>query len=266
MNSQLFRHSSPTWLRDRLLTLVGAAESLELVEVAAKLLQRKKLLDFTLAPGKITAKVQDDSGQFHRTELLVAEISELAWNGVFQCISKKALWGAALLAGEYPEELEDALKSASVPLVPTSEEKFQIVSSDITHTVALILRFYEFLEGNPFALFTLRGRGREESLLQIRQSRHSLFSELKDSLDSKTTTLSLPEQVVPTVDLTKFWELGAAIQTISYNIRADELPASILRRHDPLPIGAVAEDIEHDLEEAYAQVARRAQAYGLSFG
>jgi len=51
---------------------------------------------------------------------------------------------------------------------------------------------------------------------------------------------------------------------VSYNLRADDLPASILKRIDPVPVGDGFDSLDFELEEAYAQIARRSQVFGLS--
>ena len=53
------------------------------------------------------------------------------------------------------------------------------------------------------------------------------------------------------------------LQQLSYDIRADELPAALLKRMEPAPLDGVDIDADRALEEAYVQVARRAQAFGL---
>jgi len=60
-----------------------------------------------------------------------------------------------------------------------------------------------------------------------------------------------------------FWKLGEPAKELHYSIRADELPASLLRRLDPLPLGGFEADLGAEFEEMYAKVARRAQAFGL---
>ena len=52
---------------------------------------------------------------------------------------------------------------------------------------------------------------------------------------------------------------------ISYQIKADELPAATLKRLDAMPLLGIEEHVESKVEAAYEKIARLAQSYGLSF-
>ena len=83
-----------------------------------------------------------------------------------------------------------------------------------------------------------------DSLFGTQQIRYQPTPLLSDSLDS-------------------FWKMKPEAAQIHYHIKADELPASILKWLEPLPLRGIEEAIDRKLEECYAKVARLAQSYGL---
>jgi len=253
------------WISERLKGLFAA----EGEQAAAENGKRRRVLDFFLVPGRVQSKLQDENGKFHRVELGMRQFTEEEWATVCKEFAQHALFLASFLTSRIPEEAETILRERGIALLPEKREDIQLScngeplsekNSAIVFTV--FDRLLDRLDDDPFSIFVLRGKGREELLLEIRRQRSEF--ERPDAVqfaDADEEFVEKDSQPSETFD--DFWRASPSMQELSYNIRADELPASLLKRLDPLPLGGAEDQIEPLLEDAYLRVARRAQAYGL---
>ena len=230
-------------------------------------IKKRRVIDFFLVPGRVQAKVQDDTGKLHRIEILVRQLTDSEWEMVFITLAKQAYFLACFLSSQLPEEIDEVLTAQGLSLVPSSADELDVVV-DMERVVApaggiesvVLQKLCERLDEDPFSLFLIRGKGREESLLEIRRQRERLARPTKEELDYSDTEVETP---VETETDSNYFRMKPKARELSYNLRADELPASILKRLDPLPLAGLEDDLEQVLEDVYAQVARRAQVYGL---
>ena len=64
-------------------------------------------------------------------------------------------------------------------------------------------------------------------------------------------------------DEKKFYDFPEHGLGIQYQLKADELPAALLRRIEPPPLLGLESSFEPELQEVYNRVTSRAQAYAL---
>ena len=255
-----------SWCAERLQSLCEASGIYDAQDTG----RRTRMLDFFFLPGRVSAKVQDDAGKLHRVELVFEQLNESAWEIVFSQIARRAYFFASILAGELPEEFENVLKGDKVSLCPGTMSEIEVLlngehTDEISESApaAVFQRLIERLGTEPLVMFVLRGKGREEILVQVKRQR-SMFDRPKFYSGRWVAgETAVVDREMPSLDPESFWRANPKIFELSYSIRADELPAAILKHLDPLPLGGLEEEVEPRLEEAYAQVARRAQAYGL---
>ena len=253
------------WISERLKGLFTS----EVEHLAAETGKRRRVLDFFLVPGRVQSKLQDENGKFHRVELGMRQFSEEEWSTVCKEFAQHALFLASFLTSRIPEEAESLLRASGIALLPEKREDIQLScdgeplnpnNSAIVFTV--FDRLLDRLDDDPFSIFVLRGKGREEMLLEIRRQRSEFERpDVQPFADADAEFVEKDGKEAETFD--DFWRASPSMQELSYNIRADELPASLLKRLDQLPLGGAEDHIEPLIEDAYLRVARRAQAYGL---
>jgi uncharacterized Zn finger protein len=256
------------WGAEQFIQVFSGADLAEIEPRALQLVKRKKVLDVFVTPGVIVAKVQDDNGTLNKVTLEIELIDEDTWAQIYSSLAQTVYYPAKLLAGELPADIEKVFLDAGAQLFPQSRDDLRISYRDRQtqvlndHVAALVFRIGRILEDDPFTMLLWRGKGRDETLATIRNLRRELK---KKSLLPKEGNLQepLPTTTKCTDSMQRFWEAGEAMRDLEYNIKADELPAAILKWLDPLPLAGLEEDVEFALEEAYARVARRAQAYGI---
>lgn len=250
------------WLKERLLEAFAVD-----VEPDAK---KRKVLDLFVAPGRIVGKVQEDGGRSRRFEIDVRQLTDSEWQQVTKHLAESLILLSRLLAGAVPAELDERLRRVGVRMVPSSDEEISVSVGGSTvdrsdETVKLLMtRVAERIHADPFLLFVLRGRGREETLFEVDALRRARAEEELTGIADEREQSRTDEAKVPRRRVSDdIWRMGRDVFELSYSIRADELPALILKRLDPLPLGGLEEDVEPLLEESYVRIARRAHAYGF---
>ena len=254
------------WFVEPLYASCGSPEQvIELSEGAKK----RRLLDFYVFPGRIGVKIQDEAATLHRVELVAEPLGDSEWAKLFDALAERSLFLAKLLAGLFPAEIAVLWEEQNIPLFPQIGEGLTVNYNgsevrELNQYAALLLtKLVDRVEEDPFTLFTFRGRGKDETLLEIRSRRERRRGEVVHTeLPPDAPTEPRAFVGLPT-DPEKFWRSGSELADLSYTIRADELPASLFKRLDSIPLSGLEEDVDSLIEGAYEVVARRAQAYGL---
>ena len=103
------------------------------------------------------------------------------WDRVLEAISARLGHAAALLDGELPPEIADDVASAGVDLLPGGGEvgprcNCPDDADPCKHSAAACYLIADALDTDPFAVFLLRGRTRDEVLAGIRARRRGTVS------------------------------------------------------------------------------------------
>jgi uncharacterized Zn finger protein len=132
--------------------------------------------ELTLAPGEARAKVQGRKTQPYEVRIRVRRFNDDEWDRVLEAISARLGHAAALLDGELPPEIADDAASAGLDLLPGGGELGPRCScpddaDPCKHSAAACYLLTDALDADPFALFLLRGRTRDQVLAGIRARR-----------------------------------------------------------------------------------------------
>ncbi|GAB2442433.1 SWIM zinc finger family protein [Streptomyces incanus] len=130
----------------------------------------------TIAPGQVKAAVQGSRPRPYRSSVHLPVLTDTRWDTLLDTIAARAGHLAALLDGEMPAELVDDARRAGVPLLPQPTELDPDCSCPdwgypCKHAAALCYAIAATIDADPFVLFALRGRSREEVLTQLRARR-----------------------------------------------------------------------------------------------
>ena len=77
-----------------------------------------QVLDFELAQGKVTARVQGSRVRPYQVRIGVLPLTTAQWRRVQDRLASQALFRAKLLAGEMPHEIEEVFAECGTPLFP----------------------------------------------------------------------------------------------------------------------------------------------------
>lgn len=224
-----------------------------------------RVVDFTLQPGNISARVQARDSASMLVRFRAPVLLEEQWHRLCDVLSEHAYFASQLLAGRLPGEIAEIASSNDIPFIPRGAllveldgEQLKTISPEIW---VCLLHLGETLDGEPGLFCTFRGKSPQELIAELRKRRLKQTSERRRP--TAITQLNYPTQELASESLERFWQIDPAVLSLSYTIKADELPASILKWLEPIPLSGLEDKIDYVVEEAYARIARLAQSFGL---
>lgn len=257
------------WCSERLRIIFEPLIPAELEAEALQLVKKRKVLDFLVQPGQISAKIEQEATRPERVVVRFPTLTDTQWDAVLSQLADSAYFLAKLLAGEFPKEIENVLSETNVQLFPHSADELEIalngepIEEESLSLAALLLRYVAAIDQDPFSLFAILGRGREETLAELRRLRLKRRETTNGHRSIAGRKVEYDPAPPLAASLDRFWSFDPGLSELKYTIKADELPASILKWLDPMPLSGLEDRVDYLVEEAYARVARLAQSYGL---
>lgn len=153
-----------------------------------------------ISRGIAYARVQGHRAEPYKTAVKLNQFTDEEWDVVFERLGSQLIYTAKLLAGEMPSDIENLLREAGVSLFPRSLDdiKFRCSCPDwgdpCKHAAAIYYLLAEQIDTDPFVLFHLRGRTREQLLAALRAERgdHSGKSDMLTAENFWMAEQSLP--------------------------------------------------------------------------
>ena len=136
--------------------------------------RRGQVIEFSLAEGKVAARVQGSRPDPYRVTLAVRPLTAAQWQKVQSRLAAQALFRARLLAGEMPAEIEQVFADAGTPLFPESSRDLTMDCNcpdwgfPCKHVAAVCYVLAEAFDDDPFAMLAWRGKSRDELLAALR--------------------------------------------------------------------------------------------------
>lgn len=133
--------------------------------------------DLEIEGDAVMAQVTGSRPTPYRVTIRVAPLSGRVWDTAIKAMAKRALFAAGLLSGEMPQEIDEAFHTARVSLFP---QRTTDLATDCTcpdsanpckHIAAVHYVLGDAFDRDPFLLFELRGRSREQVLAALRRVR-----------------------------------------------------------------------------------------------
>jgi uncharacterized Zn finger protein len=136
-----------------------------------------QVLSLSVAPGVVSASVQGSRPEPYTVTVGLKPFPDSVWTHVEEALAAQALFGAQLLAGEMPPEIEDVFRAAGAPLFPESMADLKLTCScpdwsvPCKHLAATFYLLAEAFDTDPFQILYWRGRDRETLLVRLRALR-----------------------------------------------------------------------------------------------
>ena len=153
------------------------------MERARNYVRDGRVLELNFENEKVIAKVQGTADDPYDVSLAIDPFEEEQWGFVVEEMSQRAIFTAKLLAGEMPQNIEEAFTASGLSLYPFS--KFDIHSrcscpdpvNPCKHIGAVYYLLGDYFSQDPFILFQLRGRTKESILEDLRALRSNASAE-----------------------------------------------------------------------------------------
>jgi uncharacterized Zn finger protein len=228
--------------------------------------RRGQVIEYEIEAGEITAKVQGSRPSPYRVKIGVEPLSANAWEKVTDAMAEQAVFAAKLLAGEMPNEIEEAFQGVKVSLFPASARALEMSCScpdwavPCKHIAAVYYIVGEAFDRDPFLMFHLRGRSREEILATLRRKRaeEARADEAAESSaeESENTVATAPL----VADAEKFWGSEKGLEAFQVSIAPPAVSAPILRRLGAVPFWDEGENFFKFMDRVYGELSRTAVA------
>jgi uncharacterized Zn finger protein len=219
-----------------------------------------RVLDVEVSTGVVRARVQDAQPRPFRIEMAVAPFADQVWDRVIGALARQAIYTAKLLSGELPAEMVQLCDSAEAHLFPAHPDDIVMRCScpewavPCKHVAAVHYAFAAELDRDPFLLFRLRGRTREELTAALRARRGSFGSagttKTATPIEAAAVAEPAPENGEE-LSLERFWEYDPDIDALNFVIHPPEVPVAIVRLLGPPPGWAAREDLDVILNDLY---------------
>jgi uncharacterized Zn finger protein len=221
--------------------------------------RKGQVLSIEETKGGVTARVQGSRRSPYKVKIQVKPLSDAQWQKVIDALADQAIFAAQLLAGEMPQNIEEAFAAAGVSLFP---DKRGDLSTDCScpdwanpckHVAATHYILGEQFDEDPFLLFRLRGRSQEQILEAMRQRRAGQEEIPEDEFEEEEA-----ETIVPLEEtLANFWDMGEPVEPFPLFIKAPAISLPLLKRLGE-PVFLAGADLQSQLGPVYQALSETA--------
>jgi len=226
--------------------------------------RRGQVLSITIDKGVVKAKVQGSRPSPYSVTIKLKVLAVADWQKLATVLSQQAIFTAKLLAGEMPQDIEQAFKDAGLSLFPAKLQDLQTEcscpdwSNPCKHIAAVYYLLGEEFDRNPFLIFTLRGMSREElvALLDtgMQKAQRRGKSRQSASRDLQAEASLPPEPLV--AEAADFWG-GSLPDDLFGEVRVPPAPAALVKRLGNFPFWRGEERFLEAIEPLYTQASPR---------
>ncbi|HEX7591957.1 MAG TPA: SWIM zinc finger family protein [Candidatus Limnocylindrales bacterium] len=245
--------------------------------------RRGQVIDLDIEAGEVTARVQGSRVRPYNVSIDVAVLDDAAWSRVETVLASRAVFLARLLAGEMPQEIEEAFGAAGLSLFPVADRDVDTGCScpdwenPCKHIAAAYYILAEAFDRDPFLIFAWRGRPRERLLAELRELRGlASGTPAPDPADEQNpatldaiglagglfgpSALDDPDLAgeLTAETASRFWEAGRDLKSIRVEPRVVAMPDAILRELGPSGLLVGGRPLEDLLAPAYSAIASAA--------
>lgn len=204
----------------------------------------------------IAARVQGSMLTPYKISIKINHLTDAEWDKVIDTLAEQAIFTAQLLAGEMPQDIEQAFEQAKVSLFPSHRSDLQTdcscpdYSNPCKHIAAAHYILGERFDEDPFLIFRLRGRTQEQVMQELRKRRAG-SDETEDEVEETEVVIPLEEQIE------NFWDVRVPLEGFAVSIRPPTIEMPLLKRLGEA--GFVPDPgLQNMLSAAYQAVSRKA--------
>lgn len=189
-----------------------------------------QVLDYHVTPGEIVARVQGSRPKPYVVKIAMHTLSNAEWERAIARMAASASYAVRLLTGEMPQNIEDVFTDLGSSLLPAQEWDLKTSCScpdyanPCKHIAAVHYILGEAFDQDPFLIFQLRGRSKQELLSALRAARGGDLPETESREPEGPLYEPLP--VHPSV----FWRGDRLPESFDVGFEPPRVPQSVLTR------------------------------------
>lgn len=267
--------ASREWWSQKWLDLLDSYRFKKRLERARSYARQGNVLNITFAGAKVLAKVQGSESEPYEVSLSLDPFTDEQWNYVIESMSKQAIFAAKLLAGEMPQNIEEVFTANGLSLFPFTLSDVHSKCScpdkanPCKHIGAIYYQLGDRFSEDPFVLFQLRGRNRDQIINDLRQLRsQKIGTSSQEKLDTPQPTTQ--HQQSP--NLNQFWSYNEPLES-SLVVIASSVNETVLDTLGPIPFAKeedkgtnTADIVMKYLDNIYKDVSQKAMLAAMNVG
>jgi uncharacterized Zn finger protein len=207
---------SREWWVERWLELLDKYRFKKRLERARVYARQGNVLSIEFREGKVLARVQGTEPEPYQISLFLDQFTEDQWGYVIETMGERAVFSAKLLAGEMPQNIEDVFAKNGLSLFPFTLDEIRSRCScpdkanPCKHIGAVYYLLADRFAEDPFVLFQLRGRTKEQIVAELRQLRGKAEGESPNpQIPAENLQFSAPE---PALKIEEFWHYSEQLE------------------------------------------------------
>lgn len=233
--------------------------------------RKGQVISIDIKPGEVRACVQGSFPEPYDVSIKLKPLSPEEWDWAIAAMASKAVFSARLLSGEMPQNIEEAFSDSGISLFPKRGADLETDcscpdwSNPCKHIAAVYYLLAEQFDLDPFLIFRLRGRCKEEIIEALRSSRSAGAEKEQESAfgsgsGSLSASLSLIEDNVRPLEecLDCFWQKGSELDRLEINPKSPQVDNAVLKRLGEAPISIGQANLAALLTKAYRIAGRAA--------
>ncbi|MBN1954148.1 MAG: SWIM zinc finger family protein [Anaerolineae bacterium] len=226
--------------------------------------RRGQVIEINVKGSHVSARVQGSRRTPYKVSIDLKPLTDNQWAEVFDALAEQAIFAAQLLNGEMPAEIDRVFATAKVPLFPAARGDLETDCScpdwanPCKHIAAVYYLLGERFDEDPFLMFELRGRNKDEIVAALRERRVQGVGAADEMAYAPETVESV--EVAGLEDcLDCYWQLGSEAAELTLRIAAPEVDMALLKRMGVPPIqGIETRGFWAQMERVYDGVTERA--------
>ena len=197
--------------------------------------RRGQVLEIDVEPGLISARVQGSRHRPYGVSIQLEPFSDRRWRKVFDTLAEQAIFAAQLLNGEMPPDIEQVFDAIQVSLFPATRDDLRTNCScpdwinPCKHIAAVYYLMGERFDADPFLLFELRGRSKDEIIASLRERRVQRM-ETEEETPYAPDAVQVVEKVALEQCLDRYWIIGPQAEGIALKIGAPKVDMALFKR------------------------------------
>ena len=210
---------SPEWWVQRWNDLLNSYRFKKRLERARNYAREGNVLSIEFKGPQVLARVQGTAPEPYQVSLSIDPFSEEDWNYVVETMAEQAIYSAHLLAGEMPHNIEQVFTANGLSLFPFTLSDIHSRCScpdpqnPCKHIGAVYYQLGDRFSEDPFVLFQLRGRTKEQILDDLRRLRSTEAGEQESrEAEEQRSREAIQEPKSPTqnpqtpLKIDQFWQ------------------------------------------------------------
>ncbi|MBD2570739.1 SWIM zinc finger family protein [Anabaena lutea] len=208
--------ASREWWSQQWLDLLDAYRFKKRLERARTYSRQGNVLSIEFKGAKVLARVQGSEAEPYKVSLSLDHFSDEEWGYVIETMSRKAIYAAKLLAGEMPQNIEEVFTSNGLSLFPFTLGDVHSKCScpdkvnPCKHVGAVYYQLGDRFSEDPFVLFQLRGRTKEQIISDLRHLRNTKNVEV---IQPKSDIQQEVSQTQYAIKIDNFWQYNEPLES-----------------------------------------------------